>query len=190
MSLNLLRNASVQNNALADTCRKRFGLSFRKRLGVYNYKVKPASYYKNPHSVPLEVKERYKKRNTEDAKRELKALEKNSNTPFGRFTNKGKFIMDYRQLPDYDIPDLNNFPLKPYVEAKGDKLPTTLTFSKEEFTRELLETKIKEQMMASPFEDIVKLAQEIFETEEGKKITNEFFDMKKKKTKQIRLTNF
>jgi hypothetical protein len=35
--------------------------SFRKRIGVYSYKLRRSNYYKNPHAVPLHKKETLKK---------------------------------------------------------------------------------------------------------------------------------
>lgn len=50
-------------NRLGDQCRKRVGLAFRKKLGMFNYKVKEPGVKKirNPGAVPLDVKVRYLK---------------------------------------------------------------------------------------------------------------------------------
>jgi hypothetical protein len=50
-------------NRLGDQCRKRVGKAFRKKLGMFNYKVKEYGIKKirSPGSVPLDVKLRYMK---------------------------------------------------------------------------------------------------------------------------------
>jgi large subunit ribosomal protein L41 len=109
MSLNLLRNPSVLNNTISDTLRKRNALTFRKTLGVYNFKVKPKNYYKNPHAIPLPLREKLKKLDSDDGIRKIHALENLSITPFGRLTHKGKFLMDSKRIPNYNIPDTEDF---------------------------------------------------------------------------------
>jgi large subunit ribosomal protein L41 len=109
MSLSLLRGPSINNNAVSDTLRKRIALSFRKTLGVYNYKVKPSPYYKNPHAVDLKTRERLKEEESDNGIRKLHALERLASTPFGRLTNKGKFLMDSKRIPNYNIPDTEDF---------------------------------------------------------------------------------
>lgn len=41
----------------ADIFRRRRGMSFRKRLGVFNYKVKKIGYHKKPGAINLQTKE-------------------------------------------------------------------------------------------------------------------------------------
>ena len=38
-----------------------------------------------------------------------------SDRPFGRVTSKGKFIFNVEKVPFYNVPDLTDFKLKPYV---------------------------------------------------------------------------
>ena len=38
-----------------------------------------------------------------------------SNKPFGRWTRKGGFKFEIDKVPFYNVPDLTNFKLKPYV---------------------------------------------------------------------------
>ena len=109
MSLSFLRSPSILNNTISNTFRKRSALSFRKTLGVYNYKVKPAQYYKNPHAISLKIKEKLKSAKTDSAIRKIHALERLSNTPFGRFTSKGRFIFNSLKVPNYNIPDVIDF---------------------------------------------------------------------------------
>ncbi len=67
-----------------ETLKKRRGLTFRKTLGIYNYKVRPQGYYKNMHAMPLHIKEQLKK-NGEKGRRKILAIENSSSRPFGRF---------------------------------------------------------------------------------------------------------
>jgi hypothetical protein len=110
MSLStFFRNPSINNNAIAcETTRRRVGLHFRKGLGVYNYKVKPKSYYKDPHSVPLDLKEKLKKQGTDNALRRINTLERLSTKPFGKGTKCGNFRFDAFRVPNYNIPDLTD----------------------------------------------------------------------------------
>lgn len=87
--LSLLRSPNIVNNVVAEhTFKKRRGLTFRKTLGIYNFKVKPKGYYKNMHAVPLQMKEQLR-RNGEIGRRKILALEKLSVTPYGRFEKGG-----------------------------------------------------------------------------------------------------
>ena len=191
MSLNLLlaRKTNVFNSVVSDTCRKRFGLTFRKRLGVYNYKVKPANYYKNPHAVELRKKEQLKGEENDSSTRKLKALERISVAPFGQHTSKGKFVLDHRRIPNYNIPDLSEFPLKPYVSFKNELIPEEFSNKLESFNRDYLMKTVKTQLMQSNDEKVRELAKEIFDTEEGKEIIEEYFKKKERKT-SLRLVNF
>lgn len=105
--LSLLRKPSLINNTLHETFRKRFALTFRKTLGAYNYKVKQSSYYKNPHSIDLKTKENLKK-NGDNGQRKIRSMKKFSIRPFGSFTNKGNFKVDYAKIPTVNIPDYQN----------------------------------------------------------------------------------
>jgi large subunit ribosomal protein L41 len=109
MSLNLLRGPSINNNVVFDTLRKRNALTFRKTLGVYNYKVKPKPYYKNPHAIPLKLREKLKELESDQGIRKIHAIERLSVKPFGRISHKGKFLMDSRRIPNYNIPDTQDF---------------------------------------------------------------------------------
>jgi large subunit ribosomal protein L41 len=188
MSLNLLRKSNVLNNIFCETMRKRMGLSFRKTLGVYNYKVKPAEYYKNPHQVELRLKERLKNRKNELSTRNLNAVRRNSIRPFGRFTTKSKFIVDHQRVPNFNIPDLTEFPLKPYAARSTPKLNAENVFVYSNMTRDLM-GKIQIQMKNSEDEDVKQLANEIFETDEGKKIVEEYFKKIYKRSK-LKIVNF
>jgi hypothetical protein len=102
--LSLLRKPSLVNNSLQDSFRKRNALTFRKTLGVYNYKVKPRSFYKNPHAIDLKTMENLKQKGDE-GQRKIKAIKNMSLRPFGNFSNKGTFKYDYKKIPLVNIPD-------------------------------------------------------------------------------------
>jgi large subunit ribosomal protein L41 len=117
MSLSsFLRNPSVFNNALVDTMRRRQGLSFRKTLGVYNFKVKPRKYYKNPHAIPLDVKEKLRDDGSNEAMRKINVLTRLSTTPFGKFTRRGNFRFDTHRVPNYNVPDMTDFQVNFYFK--------------------------------------------------------------------------
>jgi large subunit ribosomal protein L41 len=105
--LSLLRKPCLIKNTLQDTFRKRNALTFRKTLGVYNYKVNQRSYYKNPHAIDLKTMENLKN-NGDNGQRKIKAMKNMSLKPFGNFTNKGTFKFDYRKIPLINIPEYAN----------------------------------------------------------------------------------
>jgi large subunit ribosomal protein L41 len=115
MSLStFFRTPSILNNTINDAMRRRHGIHFRKGLGVYNYKVGKEQYYKNPHAIPLDLKERLKAEGSEHSLRRINTLKRLSITPFGRSTNTGNFKFDAFRVPNYNIPDLTEFPVKIY----------------------------------------------------------------------------
>ena len=86
-----------------------FGFSnYRKRLGVYSYKISKNHRNKNTHAMPLHQKNDLKKKGY---KGELKIhdLERHSQRPFGKGGRKGIFRFDIQKVPFYNIPDLNGF---------------------------------------------------------------------------------
>ena len=46
---------------MVDIFRKKRGMSFRKKIGVFNYKLRKIGYHKKPGLIPLELKEKLKK---------------------------------------------------------------------------------------------------------------------------------
>lgn len=48
-------------DSVLDAFRKNFGASFRKKLGVFHYKIGHQEYHKKPGVVPLYLKEKLKK---------------------------------------------------------------------------------------------------------------------------------
>ena len=112
--LSLLRKPSIITNSLHDTFRKRTALTFRKTLGVYNYKVKQRNYYKNTHAIDLKTLENLNK-NGDNGQRKLRAMENMSLKPFGSFTNRGGFKVDYKKIPKIDIPDYQSSVVKYFL---------------------------------------------------------------------------
>ena len=45
----------------------------------------------------------------------IRELERNGDRPFGHVSNKGRFVLRIEKVPFYNIPDLTNFKLKPFV---------------------------------------------------------------------------
>lgn len=158
-----------------EIARKRFALSFRKTLGIYNYKIKGKHYFKNPHAVKLELYTKLKESKTEIDKRKLAFLEGNSNTPYGKSTRTGNFKFDYNRVPLYNIPDVDNFYLKPFVSKKVCRVfnREPEDYTNGEINEEIL-NKIKIQLLLSDNKEVRSLGLEMFETEFGKEQMKEF----------------
>lgn len=89
-----------------------FGFSkFRKRLGLYSFKLSKNSKFKNPHGMPLAQKNYYKKKGYE-GEIKIRAIERESQRPFGKVSRKGKFVLNIDKVPFYNIPDVNEFKVK------------------------------------------------------------------------------
>ena len=85
-----------------------FYTNFRKRIGVYSFKIGKLNKFKNPHAMPLYQRNLYK---AQGYKGEIKMRElmRNGDRPFGRLTSKGKFMFDVEKVPFYNVPDLAGF---------------------------------------------------------------------------------
>mmetsp|Transcript_37615 Transcript_37615/g.42637 ORF Transcript_37615/g.42637 Transcript_37615/m.42637 type:complete len:161 (+) Transcript_37615:46-528(+) len=92
--------------------------NWKKTQGVYSYKLKPDKYYKKPRMIPLALREKLKKKGDHH---EISRLERESPRQFGEFTRFG-FKYDPSLVPFYDVPDLSNFELKPYVSRMTPKV--------------------------------------------------------------------
>ena len=100
----------------------RFASAFRKKHGLYSYKLGKNKLHKNPHTIGLKAKENLK---AQGYKGQLKIHERErlSDRPFGMITTKGKFRVDLDKVPFYNVPDLTGFLLKPYVPHTTPKVP-------------------------------------------------------------------
>ena len=81
---------------------------FRKRLGLYSFKLTKNNRYKNPHAMSLNQRQQYE---AQGYRGELKIrdTERNSDRPFGKVSNKGRFKFNIEKVPFYNIPDLTGF---------------------------------------------------------------------------------
>ena len=86
----------------------------RKKFGLYSYKLGKSKNHKNPHAIPLKSK-KYMKDRGYHGQLKIHDRERTSDRPFGRSTSRGKFMFDVEKVPFYNVPDLTDFKLKPYV---------------------------------------------------------------------------
>jgi len=171
-------NIFTLSNQLA---KKRSALSFRKTLGVYNYKIKKDNYFKNPHAIAFKEYAKLKQTRNEINNRKINHLKANSNTPYGRFTSKGNFRVDYNRVPSYDFGNFQSTYLKPYVTKTCCRIynrePEDLTNG--EINNKVLDN-IRTQLLFSNDPAIRRLGYDIFESDFGKKTISEY--MKNGKT--------
>ena len=96
-------------------------MQYRKRLGVFSFKIKRPQYYKNPHAIPLQRKEKLKKMS--HPVQRISEAERESLRPFGKFSKKKGFTFDIDLVPHYNVPNLEGFKLQPYVPHVTPKIP-------------------------------------------------------------------
>ena len=96
---------------------------FRRKNGLYSFKLGKKNMHKNPHAMGLKAKESLKKKGYQG---QLKINERIrlSDRPFGRSNTKGKFLFDMSKVPFYNVPDLTGFKLKPYVPHITPQVPS------------------------------------------------------------------
>merc|ERR1719376_800174 len=82
--------------------------------------------------MDLKLKQKLIKEKTHAANMEIKRLEAQSVFPFGRWTRGGSFVYDQKKVPNYEIPDLKDFKLLPYVSFK---VPTVSEETKAEIKK-------------------------------------------------------
>ena len=84
---------------------------FRKRIGLYTFKLTKNNRYKNPHAMPLGHRQQYE---SQGYRGELKIrdVERTSERPFGKVSNKGRFQFNIEKVPFYNIPDLTGFKVR------------------------------------------------------------------------------
>ena len=110
------------NSIALNIFRSRRGKSFRKTLGVYDYKIGHNRLHKKPGLMDLELKQRLIKEGSHVGKNRIAEYERNSPRMYGSVGKKGHFVMDKSKLPFFNIPDLTGFELKPYVSYHTPKL--------------------------------------------------------------------
>ncbi len=81
---------------------------FRKRIGLYSYKLTKNNRYKNPHAMPLHQRQQYQAQGYRGEVK-IREVERNSERPFGYVSNKGRFQFNIEKVPFYNIPDLTGF---------------------------------------------------------------------------------
>lgn len=96
---------------LGALCRKRMGKTFRKRLGMFNYKVKEygVKKIKSPGVIPLDVKLKYLRQGDHHSLMKIHDMERNSYYPYGKFSKNGTFQFDPTKTILFDVPDLTGF---------------------------------------------------------------------------------
>jgi large subunit ribosomal protein L41 len=167
-------------NYASEVSRKRKALSFRKTLGVYNYKVNKNTHYKNPHGIPFKLREDLYNNKNGINQRKLYFLKRNSNKPYGALSKQGHFVMDYRKLPVYDIPATQYFYLKPFINKKAPNMSAKTAEEKSnKFNYDILD-KIRTQLLLTDDKQVRRIGLELFETDFGKQVLEEFLDSQKR----------
>lgn len=162
--------------------RVRKAKTFRKRLGIYNFKVKPNKYYNNPHVMPFHIRETLKKQNNSIAFRKYYHIKIHSNKPFGYFSKKyGTFHFEHSRVPNYDIPDTTGFYLKPYFPKHPLPAPSFNPEDKSDKFNNSIMSRIRTSLLLSDDKQIRRLGLEIFETEFGKSMVKEFIENQNKR---------
>ena len=99
--------------------------TFRKKHGLYSFKLTKNSKFKNTHSMSLRKRLEMKKMGYEGELR-IKDTERASSRPFGEHTNKGRFRFKIEKVPFYNIPDLTGFNVS--VQNSHSFLTSHITF--------------------------------------------------------------
>ena len=103
-----------------------FGFAtYRKKHGIYSFKLAKNNRYKNNHAMNLKKRLDFKKMGYEGELR-IKDTERASDKPFGSLNSKGRFRMRIEKVPFYNIPDLTDFKLQPYVSHLTPKIEYTM----------------------------------------------------------------
>lgn len=101
------------------------GKSFRKTLGIFNYKIGNKTH-KKPGVIPYHIKKSLLETDTDRSRRLINLMERDSYYPFGKFTRKSKFMFDPKKVPIYNVPDLTGFELKPYASVHTPRIEEEL----------------------------------------------------------------
>ena len=86
-----------------------FGFAtFRKKNGLYSFKLTKNSKFKNNHAMNIKKRLDLKAMGYEGELR-IKDTERASSRPFGDINQKGRFKFRVEKVPFYNIPDLTGF---------------------------------------------------------------------------------
>ena len=100
-----------------------FGASrIRKKFGLYAFKLGKNKQYKNPHAMNMRSRMALKKQGYV-GQLKIHERERLSDRPFGQFNRKGKFMFELEKVPLYNVPNLHDFKLKPYVPHSTPLIP-------------------------------------------------------------------
>ena len=91
---------------------------FRKRIGLYSYKLTKNNRYKNPHAMPLHQRQQYQAQGYRGEVK-IREIERNSDRPFGHVSKKGRFQFNIEKVPFYNIPDLTGFKVRNFDELRN-----------------------------------------------------------------------
>ena len=90
--------------------------TFRKRHGLYSFKLTKNNRYKNNHAMSLRKRQDLMKMGYEGELR-IKDTERVSNRPFGKLDNRGRFKFQIEKVPFYNIPDLTGFNVSHHITS-------------------------------------------------------------------------
>ena len=81
--------------------------AYRKKLGIYSFKLGKYQKHRNPHAMSLRKRQDLMKLGHEGHMR-IKETERISQRPFGKFW-RSQFRFNIEKVPFYNIPDLTDF---------------------------------------------------------------------------------
>ena len=103
-----------------------FGFSsFRKRLGLFSFKLTKSRKYKNPHAMSLSKRQSLQKQGYQ-GRLKIAETERLSERPFGKHTRKGSFKFNIDKVPFFNIPDLTGFQVSSALLTAFSSNPTCL----------------------------------------------------------------
>ena len=107
-----------------------FGFAtYRKRHGLYSFKLTKNQKFKNNHAMSLKKRQTLQKMGYEGELR-IKDTERTSDRPFGQLDSRGRFRFRIEKVPFYNIPDLTGFNLLPYVSHNTPQIDYKLRESR------------------------------------------------------------
>ena len=78
---------------------------FRKKHGLYSYKLGRNSQHKNTGAIDLHTKQMFKRQGYQ-GQLKINERERLSDRPFGQNSRKGRFKFEIEKVPFYNVPDL------------------------------------------------------------------------------------